>query len=154
MNPREIEAAMADAAKLLAELGELGDDKLKADTLEGETKVMAVLDHLAELANKDRRFIEEGQQRLKRLDTRASRIRDTMRRMLETLGLKSVERPLYTATLSYRRNPVVTDTTELPEAFMRHSPDMRMIGDMLRKGQEVPGATLGNPEPSLTIRTL
>jgi len=156
INPRRIVAALAEANQLLDELGAAAaDERLKWDSLEGETRFFAVLDRLAELANGDKALLDEGTLRLRRIKARAEKTREVMRRMLAEVGMGkgSLERPLYTATVSYGEPPLkLMDETELPEAFIRHSPDSRMIKAALLKGQTVPGAVLGNPEPVLTLR--
>jgi hypothetical protein len=63
-----------------------------------------------------------------------------------------LERPLYSASISYPRKPLVTNAEELPDTYIRHAPDMVAIGKALRAGETIPGAELRNPEPQLTIR--
>ena len=128
------------------------DDMLLA-SLESETDALELLDRVAEQAIADKELAAKASERAKRLGERAERARDIVKRMLEALELKKIERPLFTASLAFHTKAIVTDQAELPEAFIRHSPDMIAIGKALREG-EVPGATLSNPEPRLTIRTI
>lgn len=143
---------MSEAMQLLALLPD-ADEKLRHDSLEGETRFFAVLDDLAELALADNKLVELARERIKRLEERAESHRNIIRQMLEIAALPKVERPLFTASVSYPRKPIVTDATELPDAFIRHAPDMVAIGKALRAGNELPGAVLGNPEARLTLRT-
>src|SRR5438045_2374280 len=118
ISPRRIEAAVSEAMQLLAELP--GDDeRLRHDSLEGETRFFAVLDDLAELALADARLVELAQERIKRLEERAERHRDILRRMLEAVELSKAERPLYTASIGYRTKAIVTDRAALPDDLLR-----------------------------------
>ena len=73
--------------------------------------------------------------------------------ILEALAISPLERPVYTASITYPRKPIVTNADELPRDYIRESPDMIAIGKALRAGQEIPGAELKNPQAQLTIRT-
>jgi hypothetical protein len=151
-SPRQIEAAMSEAMQLLAELPD-DDERLRHDSLEGETGFFAVLDGLAEQAMADARLVELARERIKRLEERSDRYRDIIQRMMEIAALHKAERPLYTASLSYRAKTMVTDPDQLSDAVMRRAPDMVLIGKLLRDGQAVDGATLSNPQPVLTLRS-
>jgi hypothetical protein len=151
ISPRRIEAAMSEAMQLLAELPD-DDDRLRHDSLEGETRFFAVLDDLAEQALSDARLVELARERIKRLEARADRHREILRRMLEVADLNKAERPLYTASYSYQRKAIVTDLAALPRAFLREAADMRLLQRALKDGP-VEGAELSNPYPVLTLRT-
>jgi hypothetical protein len=145
---------MSEAMQLIASDPRLGRDPLlRYDTLEGNSRFFAALDDVAELAIADAKLLEMGEERLKRIKSRAAKSRHVMKRMLEGVDLTGAERPLYTATISYPRKPLVTNADELPPEFIRHAPDLVAIGKALRDGETIPGAELRNPEPTLTIRT-
>ena len=57
------------------------------------------------------------------------------------------------ASISYHREIGALDESALPEAFIRRAPDKVAIAKALRAGQEVTGASLGNNQPRLIIRT-
>lgn len=148
-----IERAMAAAMQLKAELGAIDDTQLVVDTLEGETDVFTVLDTLVEAASRDALLVNAARERIKRIEARQDRLRATVQQMLEALDLHKVERPLYTASLAFNTKAIVTDEAVLPPQYIRHRPDLIGINKALRAGEEVPGATLGNPQPSLRIAT-
>ncbi len=49
---------------------------------------------------------------------------------------------------------VIIDESAIPDIYCRfkRSVDKTAVGDVLRTGHEVPGATLGNADPVLTVR--
>ena len=152
INPARLTVVMSEVMKLVAQLPE-DDQQLKRDSLEGETDFYALLDRVAEIAIADARLVELGTERLKRIEKRADRHREIIKRMMEVAGEEKIERPLFTASIGYRKpTPVITDPTLLPEAFVRRSPDMRLIARALQDGA-VPGAEQKNPQPVLTLRT-
>lgn len=151
-SPHAIEQAVSEAMQLIAELPE-DDQRLKHDTIEGETRYFAVLDDLAEQALADARLVELAKERIKRLEARAERHRNIICRMLEVVELNKAERPLYTASISYHRELVLVDEERVPDDFVRTSLDRPAIAKALRSGHEVRGAELGNAQPRLTLRT-
>lgn len=153
ISPQRLMAAISAAQQVKELLPYDDDNKLLIDTVDGETEVFTLLDRLAEAAIADKELAERAAERAKRIAARAERSRDVIARMLEALDLNKVERPLFTASISHVRKPIVTDPALLPEAFMRHAPDMILIGKALRAGNTVDGAELGNDRPVLTIRT-
>lgn len=148
-SPQRLLDALRDARELIAALPE--DERLRIDTIEGETQLWELLDCYAEAALADKALIDKARERLERLERRAERAQSIVRRILDSVGLTRMERPLYTAFTTFRSKPIVTDADELPASFMRTAPDMIAIGKTLRAGETVPGATLSNPEPSLTL---
>ena len=146
-----IEHAVSEAMQLIAALPE-DDERLKYDSLEGETRFFAVLDDLAEASLADSRLIELARERIKRLEERATRRRSIIVRMLEIVDLKKAERPLYTASIAHRAKAIITEEALLPPSLMRISPDMHAIAKALKEGP-VLGAEMSNPQPVLTLRT-
>jgi hypothetical protein len=144
---------MSAAMQLRAELGAIDDTQLLADTLEGETDIFTALDAIIEAASRDDALISAARERIKRLDARKDRLRATALQMLEALELLKIERPLYTASVSRITKAIVTDETALPPQFIRTAPDMIAINKALRAGEEVSGALLSNPTPSLRVQT-
>ena len=153
-SPDRITRAMSEAQQILSGLSIEGDEQLLADTLEGETDIMRLMDRIAEIAIADKLLGELARGRAQRLEKRADAARDMLRRMMEELGLSKLERGTYTASVALGTpKPVAVDLSELPAEYVRHSPDTTAIGKALRAGQDVPGYVLGNPEPVLRLLT-
>lgn len=156
MNPSaaRVEQAMSEAMRLIADLPD-GDERLKHDSLEGETRFFAVLDDLAEEAVAATRLIEMARERIKRLEARAEARRTILRRMLTVVDLPKCERPLYTASISRRQELTEVATNEaLPATFVRSAPDKVLIAKTLRRGEEVPGYALADKDDlTITLRT-
>lgn len=142
---------MSEVMQLITELPD-DDERLRHDSLEGETRFFAVLDDLAETALADKKLVELARERIKRLEERAERHRAIIARMMEVAELQKAERPTFTASVAYRSKAIVTDEKLLPEIYMRRSPDMHLISKALKDGA-LPGAELSNPAPVLTLRT-
>lgn len=99
--------------------------------------------------------LKDRAERLKhRVDQRKAAILSAM----QTAGLSKLELP--EATISARKpgvpSVVITDETAIPSDLMRETvrlnPDKTAIKEKLAKGEEVPGAVLSNPRPTLSIR--
>jgi len=145
---------MSAAQQALATLGDDVDQRLRADTIEGESDAIELLDRFAELVITDEVLAELARARAQRLEKRAQAHRQVVERMLIALELNEpIERSAYTAGLSYRTTAIITDPAALPDEVVRKAPDMRLISKLLRDGHPVDGATLSNPQPHLTIRT-
>jgi len=150
-----IEQAMSEAMRLIADLPDDGDERLRHDSLEGETRFFAVLDDLAEEAVAANKLIEMARERIKRLEARAEARRTILRRMLTVIDMPKCERPLYTASISRRQELTEVATNEaLPAAFVRSAPDRVLIAKVLRRGEEVPGYALQDKDDlTITLRT-
>ena len=148
-----VERAMSAAMEAISALPDDGDNVLLLNTIEGESDVLEVLDRVVEAAIADKKLAELARERAKRIEARADRARGVALRILEALQVSPLERPLYSASISYPRKPIVTDAMAVPDKFSRVSVDMIAIGKALRAGELIPGAELKNPEPMLTIRT-
>lgn len=94
-------------------------------------------------------------ERTKRYQGRRDALRDTAAQIMEIIGEKRVELPDLTASLATSQpSVVITDEAALPDEYWRvtRSPDKRAIGEDLKQGVVIDGATLGNPKSSLRIR--
>ena len=149
-----IERAVSAAQQALAELPDDDDLALRIGTLEGQSDVFEVLDRIVECAVADSLIVERARLRMQRIEARADQARDLAMRILEALEVPSLERPLYTASISRRSKAIVTDPDAVPDDYYRSSIDMKLLAKALRAGERIPGAELSNPSPSLTIRTL
>lgn len=142
---------------------ELAEDEiLRADMIEGETEAFELLDQIlhrmneaAILAGGTATVVADLDARLKRYERRQAALRELAFKIMQAADLKKAERPA--ATLSVRAGTakvVITDETAIPEDLQRvkREPDKARIKDLLADGFSVPGATLSNGEPTLSIR--
>jgi hypothetical protein len=148
-----IQNAMRAAMEAISQLPDDEDYGLLISTIEGESDILEVLDRVVEHAISDKKLAELARERASRIEARSVRAREIARDIVEALEVSPLERPVYTASLTWPRKPVVTNADELPDTYIRHAPDMVAIGKALRAGETIPGAELKNPEPMLTIRT-
>ena len=164
MNRLDASQIITQIRALVAANPELLDDEvLAADTLEGQTDALDLVDQiLASLAvNKAhvrglKDHIEDMSNRLIRLQGRQDALRTLLQRILEESGLKRLERPA--ATLSLAKGPpkvMITDENLLAFEFLRirQEPNKMKIKEALLAGNTVPGAQFSNSETTLTIRT-
>ena len=147
-----IERAMSAAMQIISELPDDEDHALLLGSLDGETDIFEVLDRVVESSIADNKLAELARERAKRVEERARKSREIALKIIEALGVSPLTRPVYTASLTYPRKPLVTNADELPKEMIREAPDMVAIGKALRAGETIPGAELKNPEPQLTIR--
>jgi len=152
ISPRRLEAAMSAAQQVKQLLAGYSDEDLLA-SLESETDALELLDRFVEHALADKELAAKASERAARLKERAERSRDIIQRMMAALELTKLERSLATLSISQHRELQVIDEAELPDEFIRHAPDKVAIAKALRAGQDIPGATLGNAQPRLTLRT-
>ena len=148
----QIERAMSAAMQIISELPDDEDHALLLGSLDGETDIFEVLDRVIESSIADNKLAELARERAKRVEERARKSREIALKIIEALGVSPLTRPVYTASLTYPRKPLVTNADELPKEMIREAPDMVAIGKALRAGELIPGAELKNPEPQLTIR--
>lgn len=159
----EIPRIEAIAERLRAEFPELADDEvLRFDTLDGEAPVSEVLRHIVrEMAVADAfasglaGMIEDMGKRKDRFVNRVSYCRAMIERVMAALDVSKITLP--EATLSIRPGPpkvVIGAENELPAEFFRHEirPNLSAIRDALKAGTAVPGASLSNGAPSLSVR--
>lgn len=143
---------MSEAMKFRALIG-VSDDQLFVDTLEGQdADVLTVIERIAEQATTDHLRIERMHERRKRLEIREEAARQTIQRMLEALELPRLELPTLTMTVSAGPpSVVITDEKELPDNYIRRSPDKPAIAKTLKQGIAVAGAELSNGASILRI---
>src|SRR5215472_13050599 len=82
----QLEAEMSRALQLLAALPD--DERLRRDTIEGETRVFEYLDAIADEVLADEALVDKGRERLKRLEARAERNRKLISDILQVLRLR------------------------------------------------------------------
>ena len=151
ISPARLSAAMSEAMKLRAEIGD-DDDRLLLDSIEGQTSVFDIIDRLAEQSIADKLLAERASERVKRIEARADRARSTIQRMMEALGVPKLERGLATMTVADGpRAVIITDQQALPDFYFRRSPDKVQLGKDLKAGKQIAGAELANGQPVLRI---
>jgi hypothetical protein len=164
VDARFVDQARRDLASLLSLHPELEeDDVLRQDMIEAETGAIELIDKLIEAEREAKAFHNAIAAELDRLDKRRDRfverqfaIRKYMMQLMDSAGLKKVERPAATVSIAAGRPKVViTDEEDLflsPKYVrVKREPNKEAIADDLKKGWQVPGATLSNAEPVLRI---
>lgn len=140
------------------------DDDTLADTLEGLTDVQELIGELVRSALVDQALmaglkgrIDDMRQRLTRLDGRAAKKRALALTAMTEVGLKTVTQPDFTATARAGTPAVIVISEDrIPDDFWVPQPaklDRHSLGTALKRGKDIPGATLSNPEPVLSVRT-
>ena len=157
----------AIAARELLEAVRAGDEILIEDeqlVLASETNLLEALAEavgdLAELEALDEALesvMKRQATRRARFRARQESIREAIRRAFETASLASpIVLPEATLSLGKgRRKVTIINLAEIPPAYLRYPPaeaNKEAISKDLSDGREVPGASLGNAEPVLTIR--
>lgn len=156
-----LEQQIADLVLQYPELAE--DESLKADVVEGEINVEAVMsrviDHILEadmmLEGMKIRY-EDLTERKKRWERRKEFCRALAQRVLEASGRASIQLPEATVSKSVGRDSVeITDIDSLGQGFyqIEKKPNKVAIKASLDAGEAVPGAAIKKGEPSITVRT-
>lgn len=159
----EVEQVERIMSRLMAEVPELAEDEgLRLDTLEGCTEGIEALRIIVRLMQEADAFasgldatIEQMQARKARFVKQVATYRDLIQRIMEAAEVAKVQVP--EATLSLRPGPpkvVIGAEDEIPAEYFRHEirPNLSAIRDALKAGTSVPGASLSNGAPSLTVR--
>lgn len=158
ISPERIMRAVAEAQRAVADLGEDADDQaLQAAVQAAGGDALRILDRLVETSIADRLLAEQGQARVERLEQRAETARELVYRMLDAMGLATVERPLFTASIvEGPKRLVVVDEAQVPDIYKRAtvSIDKNAIKRVLAKlppNESIPGCTLNNGAPVLRV---
>jgi len=150
--PKQIMRAVSIAQQHLSQLDQ-HDERLRLDTIEGQSDAMEIIDALVEDCAKDRLLAKAARERASRLDKRGERTKSIVLDMLDALGLnaQTIERPLATIWVQYHASVVLTGP--VPAEYMHQVEDTKAIHKALAAGKRVDNATLSNPEPSLHFLT-
>jgi hypothetical protein len=153
-------------AALRASLGEMANDdpELLADMIEGETSLFECFDRMLAANALDQAMADACAKAADEIHARGSRFykrtiarRTLIEQAMMIAEVNKVERPLATLSITKGRAAViVTEESDIPARFWKAGAptlDKKAIADALKEGEAVPGATLNNPVPSLTIRT-
>ena len=148
----------------LMEAGDTIDDDVVLDVLAGVSDLHdAILNEVRsaledeDVASRLRGSMDEMETRLRQIERRAEGRRESALNAMAEAGLQRLEAP--GLRIEVRRAPpllVVSDERLVPEAFKVQRPawlDYQAIRDALKGGAEVPGASLQDTEPYLSVRT-
>lgn len=139
------------------------DEQTLADTVEGLTDLTEIVTAIIRSALHDEALIKglkcritELQARLDRLQDRASKRRQIAKDVMVDLGLKKITVPDFSASI---RDGVpsltVLDEDAVPSIYWQPGePRLKrqLLASELKEGAEVPGVSLSNPEPVLSVR--
>ena len=140
------------------------DEQTLADTVEGLTDVHEILTAIIRSALADEALatslkgqIAEMEDRLSRLQDRASKRRQIAKDVMVELDLKKLAAPDFTASIRPGiPTLMVMDEKAVPSIYWEpREPRLNRQGLVsdLKQGAEITGATLSNPEPVLSVRT-
>ncbi len=140
------------------------DEETLFDTLEGMTNLAEMLAGVLRscLADQDlaaalRTRMADMKERLSRFEERARKKRELVTTVMEQADLKKITESDFTASLRPSRPPlVIIDEAAIPRDFLKSQPDkLDRLGLIaaLRDGRDVPGAVLGNPPMTISVRT-
>ena len=139
------------------------DEETLADTLDGLTELSEVIAELLRSGLEDLALakglkgrVTEMQERLERFEIRAEKKRNLCLDAMERANIKKIAEPDFTASLRSKPVPlIITDVEQIPTMYFKPQPaklDRGKLHDALARG-EIPGAVLGNPARTISIRT-
>jgi hypothetical protein len=140
------------------------DEQTLADTVEGLTDLHEILTAVIRAALADEAVatglkgrIAEMEDRLTRLQDRASKRRQIAKDVMVELDLKKLAAPDFTASIRPGTPALmVIDEAAVPSIYWEpREPRLNRQGlaNELKQGAEIAGVTLSNPEPVLSVRT-
>jgi len=140
------------------------DEQTLADTVEGLTDLHEILTAIIRAAMADEALatglkgrIAEMEDRLARLQDRASKRRQIAKEVMVELDLKKLTAPDFTASIRPGMPALmVIDEAAVPSIYWEpREPRLNRQGLTadLKQGAEITGVTLSNPEPVLSVRT-
>jgi hypothetical protein len=149
--------------RLEAEFPEAEEETL-LDTLEGMTNLTDMLAEVLRSCLEDQSFssalkarVSDMQARLGRFEERGRKKRELVGAVMEDAGLKKLVEPDFTVSLRPARAPlVIIDEESVPGDFWKPQPaklDRQGLIVALGAGRDIPGALLGNPSMTLSVRT-
>lgn len=154
-------SAVIDA--LVADHPDLADDEsFRADVVEGQTDAPAIMERIARLireegaqADKMAALADEYAARKNAAIRREEALRSLAFRLLNRADLRQWKAPSGTFTVAAGRAFAdVFDPAQVPDAYAktRREIDKRELLAALKRGDDVPGATLSNGNPVLQFR--
>lgn len=156
-----------EAAKLLkADLADLvrDDPEFLTSVIEGETSLLETIDALVMDIKTDEALVRgiggaiaDLKTRKDKIESRADMKRTLIAKAMELAEIKKREAPA--GTVSLKQCPpkvIITDESSIPPSFWKKPApvlDKFAVGMILRLGQDVPGASLGNGSVTIAIRS-
>jgi hypothetical protein len=140
------------------------DERTLADTVEGLTDLHQILEVIIRSALEDEALatglklrVAEMEDRLARLQDRASKRRQIAKDVMVELDLKKLQAPDFTASIRPGMpSLMVIDEAAVPSIYWEpREPRLNrqeLVSD-LKQGAEITGVSLSNPEPVLSVRT-
>ena len=140
------------------------DERTLADTVEGLTDLHEIVAAIVRTALTDEALatglkgrIAEMQDRLDRLQDRASKRRHIAKDVMTELDIKKITAPDFSVSIRPGMPALlVLDESAVPSLFWQPSaPRLNRQGLLseLKNGADITGVTLSNPEPVLSVRT-
>ncbi len=140
------------------------DEQTLADTVEGLTDLHEIVVAIIRSALADEALatglkgrIAEMEDRLARLQDRASKRRQIAKDVMVELDLKKLQAPDFTASIRAGTPALmVIDEAAVPSIYWEpRDPKLNRQGLLadLKQGAEITGVSLSNPEPVLSVRT-
>src|SRR6478672_4883210 len=140
------------------------DCETLTDTLEGITDLHEMIAAVIRSALVDEalhaglRFrIDHMKERLSRLELRAAKKRQLALDAMTEVGLAKLEQPDFTvSTRAGSPSLIVVAEDRIPNTYWLTQPpklDRQTVLGELKRGVEIPGAQLSNPQPALMVRT-
>ncbi len=148
-----LEAAFPDA-----------DEETLMDTLEGMTSLTDSLAELLRSSQEDQTFasalrsrMADMQERCARFEERVLKKRQLVCTVMEEADLKRLVEPDFTVSLRPARAPLtIIDEAAIPGDYWKPLPaklDRMGLISALSNGRDIPGAVLGNPPMTISVRT-
>ncbi len=140
------------------------DEETLMDTLEGMSNLPEMLAEVLRSCLEDQSLagalkarIGDMQERLGRFEERARKKRELVTSVMEEAGIRKLTEPDFTVSLRASRAPLmVIDEDSIPGDFWKaQAPRLDRLGliSALSGGRDIPGAMLGNPAMTISIRT-
>ncbi|MGA8691914.1 MAG: siphovirus Gp157 family protein [Methyloceanibacter sp.] len=140
------------------------DDETVRDTLEGITDLHEIIAAVIRSALVDealreglRSRLDDMKTRLARIEERGDKKRQLALEAMSEVGLKKLEQPDFTASARAGSPSLVIVTEEaIPNSYWLPQPpklDRQSLLAELKRGSAIPGTQLGNPRPTLSVRT-
>ena len=157
---REIEAARILREQIVTAAGD--DPDFIRDSIEGETGLFEMIDRMVADDGEDAALIDAIKAYEAKIEARRARVekRVSVRRALLGTALELGEitkRECPAGTISLRKvapSVILTEEADIPARFFKAQPpkiDKKAIGDALKAGEAVPGATLSNGSVTTSI---
>lgn len=141
------------------------DEETVEDTVEGEFSLHEMIERVLSAAEDDGSMsdalasrIASMQERKKRIEARKDARRTAVLMAMETAGLRKLEAPEFTVSVGRgAAKVVITDADALPDQYVKteRTPLKKELAAALKAlgdGEDIPGAMLGNPSSTLTVK--